>query len=126
MEYSLTLAAMVLLLVIYVALGLKTIKEHQQGLLTRFGRYHGILDPGLHLIVPFVDQVQRIDLREVSVVKRIEPGTPGRIKISNDEWDARTNDRTGIGPGTPIRIVQVEGLVMVVTANTQPAPPRGN
>lgn len=125
MAYTLTLVAMILLLVVYVALGLRTIKEHQQGLLSRFGRYHGILDPGLHLIVPFVDQVRKIDLREVFVVKRIEPGSPGRIKIGNDEWHARTNDRTVIGPGTPIRIVQAEGQVMVVTANTQPPPSRG-
>ena len=124
MEYTLPLMAMVLLLVVYVALGLRTIKEHQQGLLTRFGRYHGILDPGLHVIVPFVDQVQKIDLREVSVIKRIDPGALGRIKIKSDEWDARTNDRTGIGPGTPIRIVSAEGQLMVVTANTQPLPPR--
>ena len=110
--------ALILLLAVGAALGLRTIEEHEQGLLTRFGRHLRVLEPGLHMIVPFVDRLQRIDLREVSVIKRIEPEAVGRIRIGNDEWEARTPDRQGIGPGTPIRIDRVEGQVMVVTAIT--------
>ncbi len=65
-----------------------------------------------------VDRLQRIDLREVSVIKRIEPEAVGRIRIGSEEWEARTHDRKGIGPGTPIRISPVEGQVMVVTVGT--------
>jgi regulator of protease activity HflC (stomatin/prohibitin superfamily) len=112
------LIALIVLLLVYAVLGLRTIEEHEQGLLTRFGRHLRVLEPGLHLIIPLVDRLQRIDLREVSVIKRIEPEAVGRIRIGSEEWEARTHDRKGIGPGTPIRISPVEGQVMVVTAGT--------
>ncbi len=66
------LIALIVLLLVYAALGLRTIEEHEQGLVARFGRHLRVLEPGLHLIIPFVDRLQRIDLREVSVIKRIE------------------------------------------------------
>jgi regulator of protease activity HflC (stomatin/prohibitin superfamily) len=54
----------ILLLVIYVALAIKIVQQHEKGLVERFGRYHKTVDPGLHLIVPFVERMRRVDMRE--------------------------------------------------------------
>ncbi len=108
--------ALVGLLFVYALLGLKVVREHEQGLVTRFGRHFTIFEPGMHLLVPFVDEMWRIDLREVAVTTRIEVDSIGKIRIGDEEWDARTHDSTAIGPGTPIRIAAVEGQVMVVAA----------
>lgn len=55
---------LIFVLVIYVALAIKIIQQHEQGLTERFGRYRKTLDPGFHMIMPFIDRVQKIDMRE--------------------------------------------------------------
>jgi len=58
----------VLGVVLIVALAIiKSVKVVQQGTLgvrKRWGEFKGILQPGIHVVVPFIDQVQRVDIRE--------------------------------------------------------------
>jgi len=106
----------VLLMALYVAAGLKTVKEHQQGLLTRFGKHLAVLPSGLHLIVPFVDKVQRVDLRSLVVAERVDPDTGGGlVRIGAEAWPAKSAGGEPIGLGTPIEIVQIQGQFVVVT-----------
>jgi len=56
--------AFILLLVIYVALAIKIVQQHEQGLIERFGRYRKTVGPGFHMIVPFIEKMQRVDMRE--------------------------------------------------------------
>ncbi|MDJ0959317.1 MAG: NfeD family protein [Acidimicrobiia bacterium] len=111
-----TIIALIGLLFVFAVLGIKVITEHEQGLVTRFGAHYAVLGPGLHMTVPIVDRVRSIDLRDVAVTKRIDPGETGRIRIGNEDWDARSDDPGRITTGTPIRITALEGQVMVVTA----------
>jgi regulator of protease activity HflC (stomatin/prohibitin superfamily) len=55
---------LIFVLIIYVALAVKIIQQHEQALLERFGRFRKILDPGFHLIVPFIEKIQKVDMRE--------------------------------------------------------------
>lgn len=55
---------LIFVLIIYVAMAVKIVQQYQQGLIERFGRYRKTLDPGFHMIVPFIEKVQRIDMRE--------------------------------------------------------------
>ena len=54
----------IILLVVYVALAIKIVQQYQKGLVERFGRYEKTVDPGFHMIVPFVEKMQRVDMRE--------------------------------------------------------------
>ncbi len=54
----------VILLVVYVAIAIKIVQQHEKGLVERFGRYRKTLDPGFHMIMPFVERIRRIDMRE--------------------------------------------------------------
>ncbi len=54
----------IVLLVVYVALAIKIVQQHEQGLTERFGRYRMTLDPGFHMIIPFIEKVRRVDMRE--------------------------------------------------------------
>ena len=56
--------AFILLLVIYVALAIKIVQQHEQGLVERFGRYRKTVGPGFHMIVPFIEKMQKVDMRE--------------------------------------------------------------
>jgi regulator of protease activity HflC (stomatin/prohibitin superfamily) len=51
----------------------KVIGEQERGIQYRFGRFMRVLPPGLHWTLPFTDDVERMDLREVA--KRIEDKT---------------------------------------------------
>ena len=56
--------AFILLLVIYVALAIKIVQQHEQGLIERFGRYRKTVGPGFHMIVPFIEKMKKVDMRE--------------------------------------------------------------
>ncbi|MCL1588505.1 MAG: SPFH/Band 7/PHB domain protein [Actinomycetia bacterium] len=64
MEAAIIVLILIGVLVVYVGLAVKIIQQYQQGLVERFGRYRKTLDPGLHLIVPFVEKIRKIDMRE--------------------------------------------------------------
>ena len=59
--------ALIALVVVYAGLALKIVRQHEQGLVERFGKFTKLLDPGLQLIVPFIDRVKRVDMREIVV-----------------------------------------------------------
>lgn len=56
--------AFIVLLVIYVALAIKIVQQHEQGLIERFGRYRKTVGPGFHMIVPFIEKMKKVDMRE--------------------------------------------------------------
>jgi regulator of protease activity HflC (stomatin/prohibitin superfamily) len=64
MEAAIIVLILIFVLIVYVALAVKIIQQYQQGLIERFGRYRKTIDPGLHLIIPFIEKVQKIDMRE--------------------------------------------------------------
>ncbi|MDJ0954714.1 MAG: SPFH domain-containing protein [Acidimicrobiia bacterium] len=59
--------AFLVLVVVYVALAVRIVKQHEQGLVERFGRFKSLRDPGLQFIVPFIDRLRRVDMREIVV-----------------------------------------------------------
>jgi regulator of protease activity HflC (stomatin/prohibitin superfamily) len=48
----------------YAAAAIKIVRQYEKGLVERFGRYSHTIDPGLNFIIPFIDQIQRVDMRE--------------------------------------------------------------
>ena len=59
--------AVVAIFVVYVGLAVKIVKQHEQGLVERFGKFKALRDPGLQFIVPFIEVIRRIDMREIVV-----------------------------------------------------------
>ncbi len=64
MEAAAIVLILIFVLVIYVAMAIKIIQQHELGLSERFGRYRKIIQPGFNMIVPFIDRVQKVDMRE--------------------------------------------------------------
>jgi regulator of protease activity HflC (stomatin/prohibitin superfamily) len=50
-----------------LALALRIVQQYEQGVLFRLGRVIGIRDPGLRVIIPFVDNLRRVSLRIVTM-----------------------------------------------------------
>ncbi|NJF25671.1 SPFH domain-containing protein [Thermococcus sp. Bubb.Bath] len=53
-----------LFLLLLLLLGVKVIRPYQKGLVERLGKFNRILDPGVHFIIPFMERVKKIDMRE--------------------------------------------------------------
>jgi regulator of protease activity HflC (stomatin/prohibitin superfamily) len=58
-------------LVVFVILGLVTlaktariVAQYEKGMIMRLGKYHATVSSGLHFLLPFVDQLIRVDMRE--------------------------------------------------------------
>lgn len=61
---AIVILLLIVLLVVYVALAIKIVQQYEKGLVERFGRYYRTLDPGFHMIIPFIERIRRVDMRE--------------------------------------------------------------
>jgi len=59
-------------------LSVKVIRPFEKGLVERLGKFQRVLDPGLNLIIPFFDTIQKIDMREVVI------DVPAQLVITRD------------------------------------------
>ena len=68
MSTLLTVAAAVLIgLLVVLVLAVRIVKQYELGVLFRLGRVLGLREPGLRLIIPFVDVLHRVSLRIVTM-----------------------------------------------------------
>ncbi|WP_300177059.1 SPFH domain-containing protein [uncultured Aliivibrio sp.] len=60
-----TIGVLVFLVLVLIALGVKTVPQGHNWTVERFGRYTQTLQPGLNLIIPFIDKIgQKINMME--------------------------------------------------------------
>jgi regulator of protease activity HflC (stomatin/prohibitin superfamily) len=64
MQYAIGIPVVVV--VLFVLMGLRTLYEYQRGVVFRLGRYAGMKSPGLRWIWPFIDQLIKVDLRTIA------------------------------------------------------------
>ena len=74
-----------LVLLLLVLSGIKIIRPYERGLVERLGKYHATVEPGLRLIVPFLDRIVKVDMRESVVdVPPQEVITKDNVVVSVD------------------------------------------
>ncbi len=78
MFLSLVFLPVYIIALILVASSIKILREYERAVVFRLGRFQAVKGPGLILILPFVQQVVRVDLR--TVVMEV----PGQDVISRD------------------------------------------
>ena len=61
------LVVVVLLFLMGAALAVRIVKQYEQAVLFRLGRVLGVREPGLRIIVPFVDVLHRVSLRIITM-----------------------------------------------------------
>src|SRR5688572_18695533 len=65
MEMLIVLGVLAIVVIVVLARAIRIVPQARAGIVERLGRYHRTLDPGLAIIVPFVDRLRPlIDLRE--------------------------------------------------------------
>ena len=73
-EYS----GIIIALIIFILSGLKVVKEYERGVKFTLGKYKGLMEPGLRLVIPVLQSWQRVDIR----VKAID--VPDQDAITKD------------------------------------------
>src|SRR5512142_1170244 len=63
----LIVVVVVVLFLIGAALAVKIVRQYEQGVLFRLGRVLGVREPGLRIIIPFVDVLHRVSLRIITM-----------------------------------------------------------
>ncbi len=61
---QLLLIVIALFVLLYAAAALRIVRQYEKGLVERFGRYAKTIEPGLNFIIPFIDRVVKVDMRE--------------------------------------------------------------
>ena len=56
-----------ILLVLFLFSGIRVVFEYKRALKFRFGKYVKILQPGLRWIIPFVETIQKVDIRVITI-----------------------------------------------------------
>jgi len=107
-------AAIFLLLLVFVASAVKIIQPYQRGVVERLGRYHVTVDPGLRLIVPFVDKLRYVDMREQVV------DVPPQEVITSDNVVVSVDAVVYYEPTDPQRLIyNVANFILAVTKLAQ-------
>ncbi len=73
------------MLVVYVLMGLRVVKEYQRGVKFTLGRYAGIMNPGLRIVWPVIQSWNRVDIR----VKAVD--VPDQDCITRDNVSLKVN-----------------------------------
>jgi len=85
MQWAVVLAAVAFVLFWVAFSGIKIIRPFERGVVERLGKYHATAEPGLRLILPFIDRLVRVDMREAVIdVPPQEVITSDNVVVSVD------------------------------------------
>lgn len=63
--FSTTILLIIFLTALYaLATSVRIIKQYEKGLIIRLGKYHATVDSGMQFLLPFLDSIIRVDMRE--------------------------------------------------------------
>src|SRR5262245_57530463 len=74
-----------LIAVIFLSSAIRILREYQRGVVFTLGRFTGVKGPGLIILIPFVQQMVKVDLRVV--VQDVPP----QDVISRDNVSVKVN-----------------------------------
>jgi len=99
-------APVVILVLLFLTAAIKILREYQRGVVFTLGRFTGVKGPGLILLIPFVQQMVRTDLRTTVL------DVPTQDVISHDNVSVRVNAVIYFRIIDPERaIIQVENFL---------------
>lgn len=97
MEFGLFVAIVV---VLFIISGIKVVNQYERGVVLTLGRFTGIRNPGLRVVVPIFQTIRKVDVRS----------TP--IDVPKQEVITRDNVTVGIDAVVYFRVVNAEKAVL--------------
>jgi len=100
--YIFIAAVVIGVVLILLGLAINIVRQWERGVVLRFGRFIGIRDPGLRLIIPIIERLIKVDLRIVTM--ELEP----------QEVITKDNVTIKVSAVMYFRVVDPEGAVIKV------------
>lgn len=79
------IGVIVIVIIPLLSAAIKVVQEYERGVIFRLGRLVGAKGPGLFFIIPFVDRMQKVDLRVVTL------DVPAQEVITRDNVTVKVN-----------------------------------
>jgi len=109
-----TFIYILLLILILFAMSIRILREYERGVVFTLGRFTGVKGPGLIIIIPFIQQVVRVDLRTIVL------DVPTQDVISHDNVSVHVNAVVYFRVVDPEKaIIQVENFHMATSQLSQ-------
>src|SRR5680860_416423 len=80
-----SLIVIIIFVLVLLISAVKVVQEYERGVVFRLGRLVGARGPGLILLIPFVERMQKVDLRTVTM------DIPAQEVITQDNVTVRVN-----------------------------------
>ena len=111
---SMTLLYVLVFLLVLIAASIRVLREYHRGVVFTLGRFTGIKGPGLIIIIPFIQQMVRVDLRTIVL------DVPTQDVISHDNVSVHVNAVVYFRVTNPEKaIIQVENFHMATSQLAQ-------
>jgi regulator of protease activity HflC (stomatin/prohibitin superfamily) len=111
---AILMAILALILFVYVLRGVRIVRPFQRGIVEQLGKYKETVDPGLRVIMPIVQRMQLVDMREQVV------DVPPQEVITSDNVIVSVDAVVYYEPTDPQRLVyNVANFMMAVTKLAQ-------
>ncbi len=105
---------LLILLLIFIASAIKILREYQRAVVFTLGRFSGVKGPGLIVLIPFVQQMVRVDLRTLVL------DVPTQDVISRDNVSVQVNAVLYFRVVDPERAtIQVENYIQATSQLAQ-------
>ena len=76
---------LLIVIVVIVGMGIRIVRPTHRGLVERLGKYNRYAGPGFHVIIPGIEKMYKVDVREVLVEAQQQ------VIITNDNLNARVD-----------------------------------
>jgi regulator of protease activity HflC (stomatin/prohibitin superfamily) len=101
-------------LIVYVASGVRIVRPYQRGVVEQLGKFKETVDPGLRLIIPFIQTVRLVDMREQVV------DVPPQEVITADNVIVSVDAVIYYEPTDPQRLIyNVANFILAITKLAQ-------
>jgi regulator of protease activity HflC (stomatin/prohibitin superfamily) len=114
MAFLIVLGAIAAMVLIFLAAAVKIVRPYQRGIVERLGKYKATVEPGLQIIIPFIDTMRVVDMREQVV------DVPPQEVITKDNVVVAVDAVVFYEPTDPQRLVyNIANFVLAITKLAQ-------
>lgn len=95
-------AIVIVLVLLLLFMALKVVAQYERGVILRLGRFVGVREPGLRVIIPFIDRMWKVDTRIVT------------MDVAAQEVITRDNVTIKVDAVVYLRVVNADSAVLKV------------
>jgi regulator of protease activity HflC (stomatin/prohibitin superfamily) len=92
----------IILVIVLLAAAMKVVAQYERGVILRLGRFTGIREPGLRIIIPFIDRMWKVDTRIVT------------MDVAPQEVITRDNVTIKVDAVVYLRVINADAAVLKV------------